>query len=90
MNADLIAMMQLIARNAARGRGLKYGLKLLEIEEKAFRNSNGHANGKGHNGDRAPMPAQFIRAPEHPVTEEPPAAETEPGVVKANGQEYVE
>ena len=85
MHKDLIAMMQLIARNAARGRGLKYGLKLLEIEEKVFRVP------PGQNGlePQAPIVARFIRGPEHPVSDEPSAAEPTTGI-QANGREYVE
>lgn len=90
MNKDLVAMMQLIAERAARGIGLKYGLKLLEIEEKVFR--NGHANGKnGHGaGDKAPIPAQFIRSPEAPPVVEPETGAPEGEGIQANGQEYVE
>ena len=74
--------------SADRKRAIKYGLKLLEIEERAFRKGNGHANGHGHEEDRAPIVARFLRSPDAPVVEQPAEPEPEAGG-RANGQEYV-
>ena len=85
MGTDLVTVLQLIARRGARGRNLKLALKVWELLEKVYRVP------PGQNGlePQAPILARFIRGPEHPVSDEPPAAEPTTGI-QANGREYVE
>ena len=79
-----------IAMDAALGKLVAYGpfLRMMSDAHMIFQPAKDEAAGAQ---ERVPVPAQFIRSPQAPPITEPSAAAAEraPGVVSAEGQEYV-